>query len=102
MTFSPLTCPMPLLRAHTLGLPLAPAWSALECAEREVAHLKDALQAVEAVLEEPCSQREVLRRLAGRFPVMKVKQTLEAGVRLRRLRKVDGPRGSHLYCRASS
>lgn len=96
-----LTCPLLLLRAHTLGLSLEAAWGALECAGREAALCQNVLLAVEDLLKAPCTQREVLRRLAGRFPVLKVKQALKAGVGVGRLQRSEGPRRSHRYERAS-
>jgi hypothetical protein len=102
VTRSPLTYPMPLLREHTMGLPLEAVWSALECAEQEAARHRDALQAIAGVLDEPCIQRELLRRLAGRFPVAEVKRAIKAGVLTGRLTRTTGARRSHLHGRVSS
>jgi hypothetical protein len=103
---SAFTCPPAVLTAHALGGPLDDAWSALECAERNLARSRDVLAAIEAVLDDGCSQREVLRRVAARFPrcftVAQVKHALEVGVRSSRLSVVAGARRAHVYSRPQS
>ncbi len=90
---SAFTCPPAVLAAHALGRPLDEVWSALECAERDLAHSRVVLAAIEAVLDDGCSQREVLRRLAaGPHRVSEVKEALAAGERAGRLLCTPGPR----------
>ena len=97
-----LTCPLPLLHAHTLGLPLQAAWTALECVAQEAAPHQAVLRAIEGVLDEPCSQREVLRRLAGGHAVVEVKRALDLAASLGLVHVSAGPRRSYIYRRVAS
>jgi hypothetical protein len=100
---SALTCPSAVLAAHALGRPLDEVWSALECAERDLAHRRVVLAAIEAVLDDGCSQREVLRRLAGApHRTLEIKEALAAGERAGRLLRTPGPRRGYRYSRVPS
>ncbi len=100
---SALTCPLPVLAAHALREPLDDVWTALQCAERDLAHSRDVLAAIEAVLDDGCSQREVLRRLAGGpHRTLEIKEALAACERAGRLLRTPGPRRGYRYSRVPS